>query len=59
MTKRYQITTMEYVYNTVEVEANSEKEAYDMALIDDLDWKTYKTDQWDVESIVELTDETV
>ena len=57
--KRYLVTAMEYVYYTVEVEADSEKDAWDIALMDDLDWETYKTDQWDIEHITEIKDETV
>ena len=56
--KRYLVTAMEYVYYEVEIEANSKEEAYEIAYDAD-GWEIFDTDQWDIETIEEIKDETV
>ena len=60
MTKRYLVTAMEYVYYAIEVQADSEEQAAEIATnTDPVDWETYDTDQWDIETIREIKDEIV
>ena len=52
--KKYKIYSSQIVYHVVEVEAENEEQAGEIAFKDDLDWKWFDYGEWCIDEIEEI-----